>query len=313
MNRFLLFIVCLALLLGALSSESLGAEYGFGYQTSIGGALATIADEMGYFTAEGLPVKTRVFNDGTLVNEALAANVIQFGVLGDLPTITILASGLPVKAIACVGGGNKRERLMITDPGITDFTQLVGERIGLTRGTSGFNAFQLLCQQYEVSLNDFTIIHIRPSDMPEALASGQVKAVLTWEPTPSLIEAAGIGHELLNMEGSPVIFPMILVARSSVLQSDPEAVLKVLRALRRAQEFMEKYPGQASQIITKTTGLYPELAQRSLSYHFYTVGWSSEVEASLRITGEMMYAEKTLRHLPQWDNAIDASYCAGLD
>ncbi|MBO8126578.1 MAG: ABC transporter substrate-binding protein [Firmicutes bacterium] len=303
-------IVMMLLLLAA--GQAQGADYGFGYQPSLGAATAAVADQLGFFRAEGVALETRIFNDGTLINEALAAGAIQFGVVGDMPTITALAARLPVKVVAAVGGGGKRERLMVRDSEVTAFSELQGKRIGVTRGTSGFNAFQLLCQKYGYELTEFKLINIRPANMPEALASAQVDAVLTWEPTPSLIEAAGLGRELLNLKDSELIFPLTLVVRTSVLENDPEAVRKVLKALRRAAEFIQENPTKAGEVVAKISGLSPELAQRSLGYHFYEVGWTPQVENSLKKTAQMLWEQKELRALPDWDTAIDASFCSRL-
>ena len=309
MKKVLVY-VCFLLLI--CSGWCQGQSYGLGYQTSVAGALAMIATELDFFTAEGLAIQPKVFTDGTLVVEALAANAIQFGVCGDVPTLTALAAGLPVQAVAELGGGGRRQRLMVTDQRITSLKDLKGQKVGLTRGTSGFNAFHILCSQQGLNLTDFQIINIRPVDMPEALASRQVQAVLTWEPTPTLIEDAGIGFEILNLADAEVKFPMILLARNSVIKADPAAVQKVIRALNRAAAYLEADPTGAAGIVAKVTGLSVKQAQRSLSYHYYRVGWSQEVEASLQLTAQLFYAEKLLRGIPQWEKVFQPAFCKEL-
>jgi len=298
------------LLVGA--STALGAQYGFGYQPSVGGAAAAVADKLGFFAAEGLDLKIRIFADGTLISEALAANAIQFGVVGDLPTITLVSSGVPVKIIGTVGGGGSRQRLMVADPKITDISDLRGERVGVTRGTSGFTAFQYLCTQHQIPLTDFQIINISPPNMPEALSSGQVKAVLVWEPTPSLIEAAGVGRELLNLGQYELTFPLTIIARTSVIQKDRETVCKILRSLARAAEFIRTNPGQAAEVIAQVTGLDPEIALKSLGYHNIRVGWTEDVAHTLKYCAELLYREKQLRTIPDWNRVVDSSFCLEL-
>lgn len=290
------------------TGNAVSAQYGFGYQPSVGGAAAAVADKMGFFAAEGLALKFGIFADGTLISEALAANAIQFGIVGDLPTITLISAGIPIKILGTVGGGGARQRLMVSDPQITHFRDLKGERIGVTRGTSGFTALQYLCREYQVPLTDLRIINISPPQMLEALASGQVKAVLAWEPTPSLIEAAGAGRELLNLGGSRLTFPLTIVARTGVIEKDRETVRKILRALALAADFIRANPEQAAQIIAQVTGLDPAIARRSLGYHYLTVGWWEDVADSLKYCAELLYQEKQIRAIPDWDRVVDSSF-----
>jgi ABC-type nitrate/sulfonate/bicarbonate transport system substrate-binding protein len=244
-----------------------------------------------------------------LINEALASGSAQFGILGDVPAIMAVASGLPVKILGEVGGGEKRNRLMVgVSSRAKGFLDLKRLRLGVTKGTSAHGAFFRLCSAHHVEPSAFTLIPLEPPDMPEALVTGQVDAVLVWEPTPTLIEAKGMGKELLSLAGYGNSFPMCVLGNTRFAKASPEETRKVFRALAKAVKFIEESPDEAAKLMASATGTPAPVIRKSMGFHYFTVRWVSTTLESLKQTTEFLLDEKKLRAAPDWNAVVDPTY-----
>lgn len=304
----LAIVVCLAGA-GGWPASAAGPQIGFAYQLSVGNMAAAVADKGGFFAREGLSVKGMCFSSGPLINEALASGSAQFGIMGDVPTIMGVASGLPVKILGEVGGGERRNRVMVAASSrFKSFLDLKGMRIGITKGTSAHGALFRLCAAHGLEPTAFRLVHLEPPDMPEALASGQVEAVVVWEPTPTLIEAKGIGRELLSLAGYGNSFPMCVLGSTRFAKAYPEETRKVMRALARASRYIEENPDEAAQLMSSATGQPAPVVRKSMGFHYFTVRWVASTLESLKQTTAFLIEERTLRVAPDWNAVVDTSF-----
>jgi sulfonate transport system substrate-binding protein len=308
-KKWFLSFLCLALLLLGGCGKGEGDVLRLAYQTSIANAVAMVADKGGFLTAEGLQVKSQILNSGPMVNEVLAAGQADVGVVGDVPAILAISGKLPVKIITAVGGGNRRQRLMIPpDSPVASLSDLVGKRLGITFGSSGHGGYYRLVKKHNLKPEDITLVNLNPTDMPEALAAGEVDAVLVWEPTPSLIEARKLGRELLTLADTDNLYPMVALVNTTFARQYPEQVKAFVRALIRAAEFIEREPEAAARIVAEVTGLAPELALKALDYHFFGVYFSPAILRGLEDTGEFLVQVDTIPTVPDLAAAVDTTF-----
>ncbi|SJZ30794.1 ABC transporter substrate-binding protein [Selenihalanaerobacter shriftii] len=281
----------------------------FAYQTSVAHSLAMIADHKGFFASEGLDVNTQVLNSGPAVNEAIASGSVQFGTMGDTPALMAVAGNLPVKILSSVGGGENRQRLMVKkNSNIDSVKDLAGKTIGIKKGTSSHGGFYQLASKEGLDPDQVSIIDIRPPDMADALATDQADAILIWEPTPTVIEAKNIGRELSTLAGTNNQYPVFILANTAYAQKNKEVVIKVLKSLKKAAKFLQNNPDQAAQVVSKVTGLSPELAKKSMNYHYFKVDFNEEIKESLNNTAAFLYEYDKIQKIPKLEKVIDDSY-----
>ena len=159
----------------------------FAYQDRIADAAAIIAVKKGFFEEEGLILKTSVFTSGPACSEAIVSGAADIGTMGDTTGI-IAISNFPVKIVASHGGGEHRHRIIARNgSGINSISDLKGKRVAIKFGTSTYGGFLLFAEKNNLSLDEMTLIDMKPIDMPAAIAAGSVDAVVASEPSPSLI------------------------------------------------------------------------------------------------------------------------------
>lgn len=309
MKKIILAFLSFILLLLGGCGQGEGEVMRLAYQTSIANAVVMVADKGGFLAAEGLEVQSQILNSGPMVNEVLAAGQADVGVVGDVPAVLAIAGKLPVKIITAVGGGNRRQRLMIPpDSPAASLPDLVGQRLGITFGSSAHGGYHRLMKKYSLEPEAITLINLSPADMPEALAAGEVDAVLVWEPTPSLIEDKKLGRELLTLAETDNLYPMVALVNTSFARQHPEKVRAFVRGLIKAGEFVEGEKEAAAGIVAEITGLGPEVARKALDYHFFGIYFSPAILQGLEDTGEFLVQVGTIPAAPDLAAAVDTSF-----
>ena len=105
----------------------------------------------------------------------------------------------------------------------------------------------------------------------EALYKGDIDAAAMWDPLASVAEKAGKVKTILNITtdepfaGKSCCF---LYASRKVYEDNPEEIAALLRAYRKAQDFINKNPEQAVDIIIK--GKYSQIEDRELAVELIT-------------------------------------------
>lgn len=293
-----------------LSAAPIGAQtIHFAYQTGVNYVTAMVAERMGFFEAYGLHVEGRIFTSGPLVSESIISGSAEIGMMGDTPAIIAVTKNLPVTIIASVAGGPERNRLMISrESAIKDLNDLEGKRIGVAYGTSSHGALYSLAHEKGFSMDKVELMNIRPTDMVDAMATHQVDAVLVWEPTPSLIEAEGVGRELITLACIGNEFPTFLMVNNRLLERSPEIVVQFLKALEKANIFIHENWEESIEIASQVTGLHKEIVEKAMAYIYYELNLSDNTINSFHQTALFLKEYDSISSLPDVDQAIDGSF-----
>jgi sulfonate transport system substrate-binding protein len=134
--------------------------------------------------------------------EAMAAEAIDGGIIGDAPFTFAFAGGVAIRAIA-VDRYNPEGTAIVVASGskITDVAGLRGKRIATGRGSIGHSLVLSVMKQQGWSKSDLTIAFLLPADAKAALTNGAVDAWSTWEPYTSQIETLEGGRRIASGAG----------------------------------------------------------------------------------------------------------------
>jgi aliphatic sulfonates family ABC transporter substrate-binding protein len=207
-----------------------------------------LALELGFFREAGLDVKPSEFGQGTEVRNALAAAAIDLGSMADVPFL-IGAAKSPLRGIALTSWGGERQKIMVAArSAIRGIADLKGKRVASQAGSSLDATFREVLRQHGVDPSEVNIFNLRLPDMPSALASGSVDAMVDIEPFNALAEERGTARKLMDF-GRESLAPYVLVARQDVIERAPETVVASLRALLRAQAALRERPDEAAETL----------------------------------------------------------------
>lgn len=156
--------------------------------------------------------------------------------------------------------------------GIETLADLKGKRIASIPGTSSGYFLHRMLATVGLDEDDVEVVRILPlSDMPKALANGDVDAVTIWEPE---IEnaAAAIGDDAIEFDGHGVYREVFNLNTTAANLADPvkRAQIKAFMiAIIKASEMIREDPSIAQPLISEASGYNLELVARAWKHHAF--------------------------------------------
>lgn len=224
------------------------------------GSSAFVAQANGYFRDEGLSVEMETFDSGKMALAAmLQDSELRIVTVAQTP---VVVSGFDRSDLAIISGilvsDNDSKILARNDRGITRAEDLKGKTVGIVKGTTGHYFLDLFLAEHGLNFTDIKTVDLPAAGQPEALVSGSVDAIASWEPhIYQAQEALGTSHTTLQGQGI-LRTDFYLVTFKDWAHNNQQTLEKYLRAIDRANEYMKQYPEEAQQIIAAQTSLDPQ-------------------------------------------------------
>lgn len=214
-----------------------------------------VANDLGYFKAEGLEVKISRFQGGTNAHQALTASGSDLD-LADIPT-PLLMSGI------ARGSGQrifysfaaKNEAILAVGADIKTPADLKGKKLGI-EGKFGYSHLGMLSVLQPAGLTDKDVTYVRatPAQRVTFIVSGQVDAVLIHieQLNAARAQTQGKVHELARIwRTQPDYHYAAFAAPASKISSARDAYVKATRAMIKAARFMYKNKNKTVDIGVK--------------------------------------------------------------
>ena len=233
-----------------------------------------LAAHKGYYAAEGLKLNFQPGRGGVdAAKQVGAGNAPMCGAFGDTPII-VRAQGVPVKAVAVLGGRSMTALAVHEDSNIRSPKDLKGKTItAMTYADSGYFALLAMLASAGLSKNDVDAQAAGPAGVWQLFASRKadvMTAVPEW-----IAEARGAGAKVRIMPAFDYTKSMAqaILASDDVIAKRPELVRKVVRgtlkgmrdimsdaksAVRDYVAAMPMYKGREA-FVEETFGLYNTL------------------------------------------------------
>ena len=231
-----------------------------------------VAQDKGFFTDEGLKVEVvGPFDAGPAEMDALAAGQIDIGYVGVAPAVMAAARKIP---LSIVSGVNLEGSGLVTATAINNVTELKSKKIATPApGSIQYVMFGMLLNSNNMGFNDIELFPgtVKPPDMPQSLQTGRIDGYFVWEPYVAKSVVGGYGKVLV---GSNQIWPghpcCVIVTGGDFGRSHDNTVASVIRAHRRAVDFIAANPIEAKTIAGKWTRLDPAVIDDAFQRVKYT-------------------------------------------
>lgn len=199
-----------------------------------------VAQEFGFFAAEGLDVKTVLITGGPTAMAALVGGGVDYTLVAGIAAVRAIAANAPMLIIS--GIQPYMDYTLIGAKGLTGVNDLKGKIVGVTGpgGIAEFAAVEGLAKKGLVRDRDYKILYgvgNSPS-RAQALETGKIQA------SPfSFLERLALekkGFSTLFDIGSVITgFPFVVIVSSKQkIETDPEGIVSILRAINRGLEFL---------------------------------------------------------------------------
>ncbi len=164
-----------------------------GYLPSDHDAALFVANASGMYNDAGITVKLHEYNNGGDLMSAMASGELDVGYVGIAPAVSSITKGVPVKIVA--GAQNEGSGLVSHDSSITSIADLKGKTVA----TPGEASIQNVLLKYDLKKNglsnsDVSSPGMKVASMNDALKTGSIDAMLTFEPYVSISEKTNNQH-----------------------------------------------------------------------------------------------------------------------
>lgn len=209
-----------------------------------------VAEAQKYFAEEGVAVVTRECIGGNRCIKLLLDGEVPLATASEMPVMFSSLSRSDFAIIATFVTSRRDVKLIARkSAGIATAADLSGKRIGTVKGTSAHYFLDLYLLFNAVDPNAVSLVALAPERIAVALRDGTVDAAAIWEPfaNRSARALAGDGVVMPSARIYTTTFNL-LASRKTITEREADLV-KVLRALARAQRFIRAQPQQAQAIL----------------------------------------------------------------
>ncbi len=212
---------------------------------------------------QGLPYELHwdEFPAAAPLAEALNADAVDFGPIGDAPLIFALAAGVPIRAFAVNRSDPYGTAVLVRpDSTLSSAADLKGKKIATNRGSIGHYVALKALAQAGLAPEDAQFRFLPPAEAKLALTQGAVDAWATWEPYTAVAETSGHARVLVNGRGlsSGLSF---LAATQNALSDRRSALQDLGGRIVRAQQWSEGHLPEYSAVLARAIGISPEAAR----------------------------------------------------
>ncbi len=229
-----------------------------------------VAEARGFFADEGLQVQLVGCLGGHRCIRQMLDGEVALATSSEMP---VMINGLtrPDFAVIATFASSRRDVKIVArrSAGVRTAADLAGRRVATFAGTSAHYYLDLFALFHGVDPRAVTAVPTTPERVVDALAGGEVDAIAVFEP---------FGHQARQRLGDDaVVLPAASVYRETfnlsalrrvIAEREPELV-KLLRALARAQRFIRDDPRAAQRILAErmqVDGRYVETTWPDFDY-----------------------------------------------
>ena len=182
-----------------------------------------------------------VFHEGTSLSDSYAA--LQSG-RADVACMTLdemlraRASGIPM-SVALVFDVSAGADMVLATPGIGKLADLAGKRVGLENNALGILMLHKLLQAAGLQESSLTLVELPPDRQPDAWRNKEVDAIITYEPTASLLIHEGAQRIFDSRQMPDTIFDVLAVRTDRNM--DKRTLRRLVAGHFRALDHMRTY------------------------------------------------------------------------
>lgn len=280
----------------------------------VGDGPTKVAVELGLFNqgrSSSEPV-IEVLNLGSGLEavEMLMRGEVDFALAATTPVALALIGAMDFAAesqrqplvLTSLALSNQTHKLIVhPDAAIAAPAELRGRRVGIMRNTSSHYGWWQFAAFHDLGDGAVELVHVRVSEMAEALLAGRIDAALIWEPWDQILaEALGKTPRVFELRMLYTVNWLLLAEREFAL-ANPALVERVVRAYHDTVTFMDHQPEQALALHAQHSGLSVDELERRRAGILWRMGmnWSVLVNLGAQFEWLATWPELTGRPIPE--------------
>jgi len=236
--------------------------------------------------AKNINVVWQDFESGPPMNQSLAADLSDIGVIGDVPTVSALSSGNTMKIVGIPASGPDAYAMLsrADDTSFNTSADMKGKKIATVFGSTGHNFTMKLLEKNSLSVDDIEFISINAGDAEETLLSGICDAIVIWEPNVTRMIENGSAKIVALGSETDLRGTNAFVVRAEYLETHKDVIKVILQEYYKAVNFIPELDEETLTKISAALKLSPSQVLSIAKKYNFSVSISDTDIASLQDT-----------------------------
>lgn len=244
----------------------------------------------------GIKVEWSPFPAGPQLMEAMNANRVDIGSVGETPPIFAQAAGAQLVYIA----GRKPSKgegsaiVVQKDSPIKTVKDLKGKKVVFQRGSASHYLLLRALAEVGLKFSDIQAVSLTPAEARDAFIQKKIDAWVAWDPFIAFVQKNANARVLRNASGIATQGGFYMARRSFAVEN-PEVVRMVLEEVDKLGEWAESNPNEVVKILAPELKLDPSLLSvvvRRRTFRLRPIN-SSLIAEQQRIA-DLFYKEKVI-------------------
>jgi NitT/TauT family transport system substrate-binding protein len=240
-----------------------------------------IAKEKGFFKENGLEPEIQEFASGPPAVTALLEGKVDVAVAADYVGVINLFSSENLRILAQASKHQVFQVVARKDKGIEEAADLKGKKVGVTKRSAGEFYLGRFLAFNNLSISDLTIIDLPPAEMNRQIETGDLDAVVTFDPHAYNIQKK-LGNNIIiwSAQGEQKTFA-ITYSTNTYIQDHPDIIKRYLRSLFEAEDYMKEKPTEAKNLMARLLKYDPSYVDYMLRNFTFAQGLDQELLFSM--------------------------------
>ena len=260
------------------------------------------------FAPAGYTVEVIPFESPTDGKNAVLTGTVDTCIHGIAAFYLGAAAGEPVVIVA---NATNRGMAVIADikSNINSIKDLKGRKVAIWPGSTQEAVILARLKREGMTIKDIQNIRLSFSDMPAALARGDVDAYVGAEPAPGISIANGVGRLVEYPYSTPIgSLNMILSASEKMVKENPERLKLIVDMHRKATDYAMANRPEMIDVAMKSLGQQRKSIEIAIPN--VELSWKLDevfIQRAKAYT-QLMFENKQIRQLPDFDRHITKQF-----
>ena len=262
-------------------------------------ALIYIADDQRLFVRNSLNIAIKDYDSGMTAVNGMLKGEVGIAEAAEFPFVRTVFQKEQIWVIAC---NDKFENDYIVgrkDRRIKKVSDLKGKRIGVSLKT--INEFYLgrFLGLNGINMEDIAPVDISPGQFVDAIAGGDVDAIIAWQPyINQILEKEGNSVVVWPAQSAQAVYG-VLVCSHGWLTQHADALKRFLKALAEAEDYLVHHPDEAKAIVRKRLNYDDSYMARIWPQHRFSLSLDQTLIVAMKDEAQWMInsnltSEKTI-------------------
>nr|MBF0220622.1 ABC transporter substrate-binding protein [Desulfobulbaceae bacterium] len=225
--------------------------------TTIKSASVILAHELGYFENEGIQVDLSIKQSGVATKKALDDGVVDIATVPEIIAADDALVNDSWRILSSINRSVTNELVARRDRGINQVSDLRGKKIGIKKESGSVYWLNQMLIYNSIAMGDIELVDAKPVNLAGMLNRGEVDAVVTWYPHAyqAITDLGENAYHTSAQMGQEVFW--LLIAQKSWLAENHELAIRFLKALEKANRYIQNNPTKTKEILAEFLHLDP--------------------------------------------------------